>query len=103
MDRQDSQNLNSDAFYRPPVSSVHVLISTERYPDNSLLLNFDDDEYSHVYGQINKLLKLLQKITFVNHIYLKMTLDRQMMTMILDIICTLSKYDTRKFMKIFNQ
>ena len=35
MDRQHSQNLNNDTFYRPPVTSAHVAIGTERYPDNS--------------------------------------------------------------------
>ena len=33
-DRQDSQNLTNDTFFRPPVSSCQCIIGTERYPDN---------------------------------------------------------------------
>ena len=33
-DRQDSQNLNSDSFYRLPVISRKAIIGTERYPDS---------------------------------------------------------------------
>ena len=29
-DRQGSQNLNNDTFYRPPVTSAHCKISTEK-------------------------------------------------------------------------
>ena len=46
MDRKDSQILNNDSFYRTSVTNAHVLIGTERYPDNSLLLKYDDDENS---------------------------------------------------------
>ena len=57
MDRKDSQNLNSDTFYRPPVTSAHVVIGTERYPHNSLLLIYDDDNYSQAYGQTKEALR----------------------------------------------
>ena len=53
-DRQDTQNLKNDYFYRPPVSSCQCILGTERYPDNSILLNYDDDEYSQGSEQIKK-------------------------------------------------
>ena len=56
MDRQDSQNLNNDTFYRPPVISAHVVIGTERYPANSFLLNYDDENYSQAYGETKEAL-----------------------------------------------
>ena len=59
MDRQDSQNLNNNTFYGHPVTNAHVLIGTERYPDNSFFLNFDDDDYFQGYGQIKEAFKAL--------------------------------------------
>ena len=59
MDRKNSQNLNNDTSYIPPVTSAHVVIGTERYPDNSLLLNYDDHDYSQAYVQINEAFKVL--------------------------------------------
>ena len=44
MDTQRDQNLNNDTFYRPPVTSRPVMIGTERYLDNRLLLNYVDDD-----------------------------------------------------------
>ena len=49
-ERQDSQNLNNDSFYRPPVTSAQCIIGTENYPDAGILLNYDDDDYSLGYG-----------------------------------------------------
>ena len=40
-DRQDSQNLNNDSLYRPSVTSGQCNIGTEKYPDSSILLNYD--------------------------------------------------------------
>ena len=59
MDRQVSQNLNNDIFYGPPVASSHVVIGTERYHDNGLLLDYKDDKYSQGYGQIKEAFKAL--------------------------------------------
>ena len=42
---QDSQNMNNDTFYRPPVTSAQCIIGTENYPDPAILLNYDDDDY----------------------------------------------------------
>ena len=54
-DRQDSQNLNNDTFYRPPVTSTHCIIGTEKHPDSAILLNYDDDDDTQGYGQIKAL------------------------------------------------
>ena len=60
-DRQNNQNLNNDTFYRPPVTSAQCIIGTEKYPDNSILLNYNDDDYSQGYGQIKEAFKALTK------------------------------------------
>ena len=48
-DRQDSQNLNNDTFYRLPVVSPQCVIGTEENPNAGILLNYDDDDYSQGY------------------------------------------------------
>ena len=60
-DRQHDQNLNNDTFVRLPVISAQVVIGTERYPDSAILLNYEDDDYSHGYGQIKEAFKALTK------------------------------------------
>ena len=60
-DRQHGQNLNNDTFVRLPVISAQVIIGTERYPDSAILLNYEDDDYSQGYGQINEASKVLTK------------------------------------------
>ena len=60
-DRQNDQNLNNDTFYRPLVSSAQCIIGTEKYPDTSILLNYNDDDYSQGYGQIKQAFKALTK------------------------------------------
>ena len=60
-DRQDRQNLNSDTFCRLPVVSAQFIIGTEKYPDASLLLNYDDDDYSQGYHQLKEAFKALTK------------------------------------------
>ena len=59
-DRQHDQNLN-DTFVRLPVISAQVVIGTERYPDSGILLNYDDDDFSQGYGQIEEAFKSLTK------------------------------------------
>ena len=61
MDRQNDQNLNNDTFVRLPVTSNQVVIGTEKYPDNSVFLNYNDDDYSQGYGQIKEAFKALTK------------------------------------------
>ena len=60
-DRQGSQNLNNDTFYRLPVSICQSITGTERYPDNSIFLNSDDDDFSQGYEQIKKAFRALTK------------------------------------------
>ena len=60
-DRQDSQNLNNDTFYRPPVTSAHCLLGTEKKPGSGILINYNDDDYSQGYGQIKESFRALTK------------------------------------------
>ena len=60
-DRQDSQNLNNDTFYRLPVVSAQCIIGAEKYPDAGILLNYDDDDYSQGYHQIKEAFEALRK------------------------------------------
>ena len=60
-DRQNSQNENNDTFYRPQVTSAQCIIGTEIYPDSGILLNYNDDDYSQGYGQIEEAFKALTK------------------------------------------
>ena len=60
-DRQDSQNLNKDAFCRLPVVSAQCFIGSELYPDAGILLNYDVDDYSQGYHQIKKAFKASTK------------------------------------------
>ena len=60
-DRQNNPNLNNDTFYRPLVTSAQCIIGTEKYPDNSILLNYNDFDYSQGYGQIKEAFKALTK------------------------------------------
>ena len=60
-DRQNSQKENNDAFYRPSVISAQCIIGTEKYPDSSILLNYNDDDYNQGYGQIKEAFRALTK------------------------------------------
>ena len=60
-DRQNSQNLNNDTFYRPPVTSAQSINGTEKYLDSAILLNYDDDDYNQGYEQIKEAFKALTK------------------------------------------
>ena len=59
--RQNDQNLNNDTFYRPLVTSAQCIIGTEKYPDTSILLNYNDEDYSQAYGQVKEAFKALTK------------------------------------------
>ena len=60
-ERQDSQNMNNDTFYRPPVTSAQGIIAPEKYPDSAFLLKYDDDDYNQGYGQIKEAFKAQTK------------------------------------------
>ena len=60
-DRQHDQNLNNDTFIRLAAISAQCIIGTEKYPDSSILLNYNDDNYSQGYGQIKEAFKALTK------------------------------------------
>ena len=51
-DKADTQNLNNDTFFRLPFTSAQSIIGTIN-PETGIMLNFDDDDFSHGYGQIN--------------------------------------------------
>ena len=51
---QHDQNLNNDTFYTMPVTSAQCFIGIEKYPDNAILLNYDDHDYSQRHGQIKE-------------------------------------------------
>ena len=38
-DRQASQNLNNDTYYRPPTTNAQCIFGTEKYPDFGILIN----------------------------------------------------------------
>ena len=102
-DRQDSQNLNNDTFYRPPVTSAQCHILTEIYPDNAILLNYNDDDYNQGYGQIKEDFKALTKDDILQAYISDIIFDHLIIIMILVITYTFSIYDIRKFLKTHNQ
>ena len=60
-ERQDSQNFSKDNFHRPPVTSAHNNIGTDKNPVSAILLNYDDDDYIQGYGRINEAFRALTK------------------------------------------
>ena len=65
-DRQGSQSLHNNFFLRPPVTSAQCIIGTEKYSESAFLLNYDDDDYSHGYDQIQETFRALTKDDFLN-------------------------------------
>ena len=53
-DRQFSQKLNKDTFFRPQVTCALCNIGTAKYPVSAVLLNCEDDDYSQGYDQIKE-------------------------------------------------
>ena len=41
--------------------SAQCIIGTEKYPDSAIFLNYNDDDYSQVYGQIKEAFRALTK------------------------------------------
>ena len=60
-ERQVSQNFSNDNFHRPLVTSGQSNIGTDKNPDSAILLNYDDDDYIQVYGQIKEAFRALTK------------------------------------------
>ena len=60
-ERQDSQKSSNVSFYRLPLVSAQCFIGIEKHPDNSILINYDDDDYSQGNGQSEKAFKVLTK------------------------------------------
>ena len=56
-DRQDSQTLNNDTFYRPPVTSAQGIIVTEKIPDSAF---FKSLTMMIIYKDMVELEKLLE-------------------------------------------
>ena len=50
-------------FCTLPVTSAQCIIGTEKYPDSSIIINYDDDDddYSQDYGQIKEAFRALTK------------------------------------------
>ena len=60
-DRQDTQNLNNDAFCRLAIVIAQCIVGTEKYPDAGILLNYDDDDYSQGYHEIKEAFEALSR------------------------------------------
>ena len=61
-DRQVSQKWNHDTLCRLPVTGAQAIIGTQKYPDSSILLDYDeDDNYSQGYAQIKEAFRALTK------------------------------------------
>ena len=57
--RQNSQSLNNDTFYRPPVAIAQCVIGTDKYPHSAIFLNYDYGDCFQRYGQIKEAFKAL--------------------------------------------
>ena len=44
-----------------PVASAQCIIGVEKYPDNAIILNCNEDNFSQAYGQIKEVFKALTK------------------------------------------
>ena len=60
-DRQDSQILNEDNFFRLSVVNAQCITGTENYPDAGILLIYDDEYYSQGYAHIKQVFRALTK------------------------------------------
>ena len=60
-ERQDSQNLNNVTFCRLPDRSAQYKIGTQKHPDAGIILNYDDDDYTQGYSQIEEAFRALAK------------------------------------------
>ena len=93
-----------DNFCRLPGTSAQCVIGKKKYPDISILLKYDDDEYSQDSGHIKETFRALTKMISFNQIYVLLISDLQLLElMILDKISTFSIYDISIFLKLPNQ
>ena len=53
-DRQDSENVNNDCFFRSPVATAQCILGEEKCLDAGISLDHDEYYYSHVYGVIKE-------------------------------------------------
>ena len=60
-DRQGSQNLKNDSFFRLSVTSAQCTLGTDKYSNAGILLNFDDDNVSRRYAQNEEIFRDLTK------------------------------------------
>ena len=60
-ERQGSQNLNKETFYRPWVTSSQCTKNSGKCLYSSIFLNYDDDDYSQGYGQSEETFGALTK------------------------------------------
>ena len=88
--------MNTDTFFRAPVTSAQCIIGTEKYPHSGNFLNYDDDYYSQGYGHIKDAFRALKKMISFNPTYQIIILDHPLTTIKLDKIYTFSIYDIRK-------
>ena len=60
-DRQDSEFLNNGTFCILPVTIAQSIIRKRKWPDAGIKINYDDDDYSQVYGRFEEVLTTLTK------------------------------------------
>ena len=89
-DRQHDQNLKNDTFHRLPVLSVQWFIGTKKYPDSTILLNYNDDDYSQGYKQTEEAFRALTEDEILKPYISDHDLDPLMMVIILVINYTFS-------------
>ena len=100
-DRQDTQKLKNDAFFRLAVISAQCIFVTENYPDTGIILNFGDDDYCQGYRQTKEIFRAITKDDifqlFISHH------DYRTELMMLVIFYILSIYDISKVSQPPNQ
>ena len=65
-DWQDLQSHINDTSYRPPITSTHFNIGSEKLPDSAILSNFEDDDYSPGCGRSKEAFRALTKNNRLN-------------------------------------
>ena len=87
LDRQGSKILNNHTFCTLPVVSAQWGIGTEKDPDAGIILNYDDDHYSQVYGQLKEVFRPWTKSDILQpYFYLIKILDLQTLRLMILVI-----------------